>query len=79
MDSLQDILSKKNFARPDEITVVKDYVMRRYKRPCTVKLERGALIVSVRGSALAATLRLERQNLIEACDLKQRLVIRAGG
>ena len=78
MDSLQDILSKKNFAPPDEITVVKDYVMRRYKRPCSVRLERGALILSVRGSGLAATLQLERQTLIKACNLKQKLVIRGG-
>lgn len=76
MESLQEILGKRDFTPPDEITVVKEYVKLRYKRPCTVKLERNALIVSVRGSGLAATLFLERQTLIEACNLKHRLVIR---
>jgi hypothetical protein len=79
MDSLQDIMGKKNFTPPDEMTVVKDYVLRRYNKPCSVRLERGALILSVRGSALAATIQLERNGLIEACGLKQKLVIRSAG
>jgi hypothetical protein len=76
VESLQEILSRKNFTPPDELTVVKDYVMRRYKSSCSVKIERNALIVSVRSSALAGTLFLERQTLIEACNVKHRLVIR---
>ena len=79
MDSLQDIMSQRSFAPPDEMAVVKDYVQRRYKRDCSVRLEHGTLIISVRGSALAATLQLERNTLIEACNIKQKLVIRAGG
>lgn len=76
MESLQDILGKKNFTPPDEMAVVKDYIRRRYKSTCSVKLERNALIVSVRSSALAGTLFLERQTLIETCNVKHRLVIR---
>jgi hypothetical protein len=79
MESLQDIMSQRSFAPPDEMAVVKDYVQRRYKRTCKVRLERGALILSVRGSALAATIQLERNKLIEVCALKQKLVIRSGG
>lgn len=73
---MQDILSKKDFKPPDELALVKEYVRRRYKSSCTVKIERNALILSVRSSALAGMLFLERQNLIEACNLKHRLVIR---
>jgi len=76
MDSIGEILGKKDFRPPDELALVKEYVRRRYKSPCTVKLERNALIVSVRSSALAGMLFLERQSLIEACNLKHRLVIR---
>ena len=76
MDSLQDILADKTFAPPDEMALLKDYVLRRYNRPCTVRQERGALVLSVRGSALAATLQLERERIIEACAIKQKLVIR---
>lgn len=76
MDSVGEILGQRDFTPPDELAVVKDYVRRHYKSPCTVKLERNALILSVRSSALAATLFLERQQLIEKCGLKHRLVIR---
>jgi hypothetical protein len=78
MDSLQDILGQKNFSPPDEIAVIKDYIKRRYDSPSRVKIEKSAIIVSVPSSALAATIYLERQTLIEHCNLKQRLVVRSG-
>ena len=77
VESLRDILSGKKLAKPDEIGVIKDYVLRKYKSNCSVKLSRGAVIVSVPNSALAATIQLERQKLIAACNLgDKKLVIR---
>jgi hypothetical protein len=78
MDSLQDILGQKNFTPPDEINIIKDYIKRRYDSPSRVKIEKSAIIVSVPSSTLAATIYLERQTLIEHCNLKQRLVVRSG-
>lgn len=75
---MQDILGQKDFTVPDEISAVKKYVLRRYKSPCRVKFERDNLVLSVRESALASTIRLEQNQLIEACGLKKRLVIRIG-
>jgi hypothetical protein len=79
MDSLQDILGKKNFTPPDEISVIKDYIKRRYDSKSRVKIEKSAVIVSVPSSTLAATIYLERQALIEHCQVKLRLVVRTGG
>jgi len=78
MDSLQDILGKKNFTPPDEIAIVKEYIERRYKSPSRVRVERDVVIVRVPSSALAATLQLEQQTLIDACSLKKKLIIRNG-
>jgi hypothetical protein len=78
MDSLQDILGQKNFTPPDEITAIKEYIKRRYDSPARIKIEKTAIIISVPSSALAATIYLERQTLIEHCNLKQRLVVRTG-
>jgi hypothetical protein len=78
MESLQDILGGRNFAPPDEVTAVKDYIKRRYKSDCSVQLQRDSLLLRLPGSALAATVRLEQNRLIEACHLKHRLVIRYG-
>ncbi len=77
MDSLQDILGKKSFVPPDEFKDVREYIRRRYNSNCYVKIQRDALIVTVKGSALAATIQLERQRLIEECHLTKKLVIRA--
>jgi hypothetical protein len=78
MDSLQDILSKKDFTPPDEIAAVKEYIQRRYNSPSTVRVERDAIIVRVPSSALAATLHLEQRRLIEACRISKKLIIRNG-
>lgn len=76
MDSLQDILGKKNFTPPDEVTALKDYVWRKYKRKVGVKIEKNAVILSVPGSGLAATLQMEKPQIIDACGLKTDLIIR---
>lgn len=78
MDSLQDILGSKNFQPPDEIEAIKEYIARRYKSTCRLKLERDTIVLNVPGSALAATVQLERQQLIAACGITKKLFIRAG-
>ncbi|HEX5448135.1 MAG TPA: hypothetical protein VFW90_02970 [Candidatus Saccharimonadales bacterium] len=78
MDSLGEILGTKDFSPPDEVTIVKDYITRHYKSGCRVKLEHGVLSVAVPSNALAATIQLERDQLIKACGLKARLSIRTG-
>jgi hypothetical protein len=78
MDSLQEILGKKDFTPPDEVAAIKEFISRRYKSPSSVRVERNALIVRVPSSALAATLQLEQRRLIEACRIKKKLIIRYG-
>lgn len=78
MDSLQEILGNKQFQAPDEMSAIKSYIKRKYKSNCTVKQQRGAFIVTVSNSALAATIFLERQNLIDSIGLKEKLVVRTG-
>jgi hypothetical protein len=78
VDSLQDILGHKSFTPPDEIQAIKDYIKRRYDSPARIKIEKSAIIVSVPSPTLAATIYLERQSLIDQCNLKQRLVVRTG-
>ena len=64
---------------PDEMTAVKNYVKQRWNANCTVKIQHNTVILSVPGSALAATIQLERQHLIEACGLAgKKLIVRNG-
>jgi len=78
MDSLQDILGKRDFTPPDEIASIKEFIRRRYNSGSSVRVERNVVIVKVPSSGLAATLQLEQNRLIEACNLKKKLVIRTG-
>ena len=78
MDSLQEILGKKDFTPPDEVVAVKEYITRRYKSPSTVRVERDVLIVRVPSSALAATIQLEQRTMIDKCRITKKLIIRYG-
>ena len=78
MESLQEILSKKDFHPPDEVTMVTEYIKRRYKSACRVRIERDAMIIKLPNSALAATVQMERQALIDSCHINRRLVIGFG-
>jgi hypothetical protein len=78
MDSLQEILGKRDFTPPDEIQTIKDYIERRYKSVSRVRVERNTVIIKVPSSALAATIQLEQRRLIEACRIKKKLIIRYG-
>ena len=78
MQSLQDILGKKDFTPPDEIASVKEFIQRRYHSPSRVRVERDVLIVRVPSSALAATLQLEQRTMIETCRITRKLIIRNG-
>ena len=78
MDSLQEILGKKDFRPPNEVVAVKEYITRRYKSTSTVRVERDVLIVRVPSSALAATIQLEQRTMIDKCQITRRLIIRYG-
>lgn len=80
MDSLKKILGSRKIAQaPDEIKIIQNYILKKYKSPCKVKVQRGAFIVTVKNSGLASTLQLERQYLIDVCKIDaNKLVIRTG-
>lgn len=76
MESIKEILARKDFDTPDEITALRDYIQRRYGVKCKVTLRSGSLILSVPNSALAGTLQMEKPKIIKACGIKAKLIIR---
>lgn len=78
VESLQEILGRKDFRPPDEVSMVIEYIKRRYKSSCRVRIERDAMIIKLPNSALAATVQMERQALIDSCRINRRLVIGFG-
>lgn len=73
---MQSILGSRDFTPPSEVELIQQYVLRRYKAKCKVIVNSDNVVVVVRGSSLAGTLRLEQQRLIEECGLNKRLVVR---
>jgi hypothetical protein len=79
MQSLKSVLKNKKIQPPDEMAVLKNYILQNYKSTSSIKLSRGALIISVPNAALAATLHLDQQKLIKSCGLQgKKLVFRTG-
>ena len=76
MESLQDILGSRDFVPPTEIELIQSYVLRRYKSKCYVQVRKNDVVIGVRSSALAGTLRMEQQRLIEECKITKKLIIR---
>ncbi len=79
MDSLQNILGQKDFTPPNEIALIKNYILRRYQSKCYIKAGKDSITIAVHSSSLAGTIHLERQQLIDACGIKnKKLIIRTG-
>ncbi len=79
MDSIGEVLGKRDFAPPNEIALIREYINRRYQSKCYIKMHSGSVIVAVQSSALAGTLHLERQALIDTCGIRdKKLIIRTG-
>jgi len=78
MESIQKILNQKKFLPSDEMGALKDYVKHNYDSPCRVREEKGVIILAVPNSGLAATLQMEKTQLIEECGVTKKLLIRIG-
>lgn len=75
-ESLKDILLRRDDKEPPEIAVIKDFIQKRFKSPSQVTVNKGQIIITVQGAALAGSLRLhifELQNLV---DSPKKLLIR---
>jgi len=75
-NSLADLMPLGRFAEPPEVQIIKDYVMDRYQQPVQVTVQSKQIIIAVKSSALAGTLRLQLHQLQEICQTQKRLVLR---
>ena len=78
MDSLQSILSHKDYDEPPEITSIKKYVLAEFGVVVGVQVRERDIIIAVPSAALANTLRLRGPELKRRCQLDKRLTFRIG-
>ena len=78
MDSLSDILRRKDFDEPPEMAAIKKFVQDRYQETVAVTIRERDILIATRSAALANTLRLNTRQLQAAAKTDKRLVFRTG-
>lgn len=77
MDSLQDLLGKYSPKEPDEITAVKNYVLKQFGVEPRVGLHGETLVITVSSASLANALRL-RQTYLQKVANNKKIMFRIG-
>lgn len=78
MDSLNDILSHKDFDEPAEALAIKKYVREQFDEAVAVTIHEREIIIAAPSAALAGTLRMRVLALQRLIGEKKRLVFRVG-
>jgi hypothetical protein len=78
MDSLFNILSKKDFDEPPEMTSIKKYVQDEFQIEVGVQVRDKDIIIKVPSAAMANTLRLRGPEIKRRCQLDKRLTFQIG-
>ncbi len=78
MESLAEILARKQFQAPDEVTKLRDYIEKHFDVKPKVTVRGKNLILTVPNSGLAGSLQMKKPHIIKACDIKSNLVISVG-
>jgi hypothetical protein len=78
MDSLNNILSDKNFDEPPEMASIKKYVQDEFQTTVGVLIRDRDIVIQVPNAALANTLRLRSPDIKRRCQLTKRLTFRIG-
>lgn len=75
-DSLADILGKRSYDEPPEVTIIKNYIREKLRSDASVAIRERQIIITVKGAALAGALRMHLYQLKELCKTEKRLIIR---
>ena len=78
MDSLGDLMAKRQKPEQPELSAIKSYIDERYHTPVRAAVSGNTIIVTVPSAALANTLRLQTSKIQEICRVNKRLVFRIG-
>ena len=78
MNSLHDLLLKRDFDVPPEVAAIKAYVHEEFGAEVAVQIRQKDIVISGRSSALIGSLRLHLQQLQKAAKTDKKLVLRVG-
>lgn len=78
MDSIKDLLIKKDFEQPDEIQQIKNFVKSKFDEEPRVKITQNSIIISVSNASLAGALRMHLHHLSKELKTDKKLMLRIG-
>jgi hypothetical protein len=78
MDSIKDVLSKKDLDEPTEITALKEYCQETFDFIPKISTRKSGLWLIVPNGILATELRMRLPEIIRRCGLTKRLIIKIG-
>jgi hypothetical protein len=78
MQSLQDIMGKKNFDEPPEIQSIKTFVRKLYSADVGVNIQTHSITITTPSASLAGSLRPHLYKLKEELDTDKKIFIRIG-
>lgn len=79
MDSLSDLLHRKDFDEPPEMAGIKKYVKEEFGLDVGVQVREKDIVINVPSAAAANTLRLRSPDIKHRCQTDKRLTFRIGG
>lgn len=78
MDSIKDILVKKDLDEPTEMTALKEYCQELFNFIPKISLRNDCLWLTVPNGMLATELRMRLPEITRRCGLTKKLIIRIG-
>lgn len=78
MDNLADILRRKDFDQPGEITTLKRYILEHFGADVSIAVQDERLVISAPSNSLMNTLRLHQVDLKRVSSTEKKLIFRVG-
>ena len=76
VDSISDLLSRKDFDEPPEMAAIKSFIKETFDEEAEVMVRERDIVITVRSSSLANALRLKTNELRKQADTQKRLIFR---
>ena len=76
MDTIADILSRKDYDEPQESIIIKRYIDEHYNISVSVRVQPRVIVIYARSAALVSTLRMQTYQLQQACQTDKKIVFR---
>ncbi len=74
-ESIEELLKKRNYSEPEEISIIRNFVFRKYGKVPGLKIAGKKIIISVPSAALAGALRMDLHELSKKTKTKHELTI----